>query len=189
MPQEISDGQTVSLDVIRSGGLTIKGKPVEFQESEDNPNVYSGTVEFTDEEKELGAQDLLAVYKLIDPLGTVTTSILLPDTDEFKDLTDAEKFTKLNSLEYQTGKPESTQLADGSQTSPIGIAALKSKAAKDTGKESYKNNSLNKEINSKEAVKKRNEEQQAKRAKERREAQAKQEQEQIQQTNKIEDPN
>jgi hypothetical protein len=167
MAQELSDGQTVSLDVIRSGGLTYRGKPLEFAESDDNPNSYTAIVEFTDEEKDLGAQDLLVVYRLNNPVGTIDVSTLLPEGDEFEGLTDAEKYTKLNSLEYQTGKPEVTQLADGSQQSPIGIAALKSKAAKDAGIESYKKNSLNKEINSKEALKKASEAE-AKRNKERK---------------------
>lgn len=169
MTQELSDGQTVSLDVIRSGGLTYRGKSLEFVESDDNPNSFTATVEFTDEEKDLGAQDLLVVYRLSNPVGTIEVSTLLPEGDEFEGLTDAEKFTKLNSLEYQTGKPEVTQLADGSQQSPIGIAALRSKAAKDSGKESYKKNSLNKEINSKEALKKASDAE-AKRNKERKAA-------------------
>jgi len=167
MTTPINNGQTLSLDTIRSGGLTVNGKPIEFNESEDNPNVYTGVVEFTDEEKESGAKDLLVTFHLNEPVGTVAIYDLLPDSPEFEGLTEAEKFTKLNSYEYQSGKPEPTQIADGSQSNKIGIAAAKSKAAKDVNRESFKKNSLNKEINSEEALKK-SREQQAKAVKERK---------------------
>jgi len=159
MVNELNNGQTVSLDTIRSGGLTVKGKPLNLEQDENDPNLYTAKIEYTDEEKEeTGAKDLFVTYSLNEPVGTVVIVDALPESDAFKDLTDAEKFTKMNSLEFQTGKPEPTQLADGSLRGKIGIEASQNKEAKKAKRESYKKNSLNKEINSDEAVEKKRQE-------------------------------
>ena len=127
---DLSDGLIIDHSNVNSNNLTYRGKPVKFQKDEQS-GTYKAEVKFSEEEQEQGYHDVVLTYQLNNPTGTVEVKQLLPDNEDFKDLTDAEKFTKMNSLSYQTGRPEPTQIADGSQVTHIGVAAKNSKAAKD----------------------------------------------------------
>lgn len=125
---DLADGLIIDHSNVNSNNLTYRGKPVKFQKDE-NSNIYRADVKFNEEEKAQGKQDAVLTYSPNFPTGTVAVVQALPDDEDFKDLTDAEKFTKLNSLSYQTGTPEATQIADGSQATHIGIQANANKEA------------------------------------------------------------
>lgn len=138
MTTSLKDGQILKLSSVKSGNLVYNGKPVTLEKDnkDENSQIYKGKVEFTDEEKETssGKKDVLITYELNDPVGTIRINNALPEDDkddDFAGLTDAEKFTKMNSIQYQTGVEEVTQIADGSQESPIGVAALASRKEKE----------------------------------------------------------
>lgn len=143
MTTELKDGHVLSLSSVKSGGLQYKGKPVTLELDNEKTQSYKGTATFTDEEKKLGNQDAVIIFNLDNPIGTIKIHNALKDgkeDDEFEGLTDAEKYTKQNSIQYQTGMPEVTQIADGSQATHIGVEALASRK-KD---EESKSNKINK---------------------------------------------
>jgi len=153
----LSNGQTLALSTILSGGLSVKGRPVEFQQSEKDPLEYIAVASPQDGDE--NTDEYLVTFSIKSSDGVVNIYPRVSQDDEdFQGLTEAEQFTKKNSLEYQTKEPERTQLADGSMQSPIGIAAARSQAAKDVKRESFKKNALNKEINNDEAITKKQQE-------------------------------
>jgi hypothetical protein len=119
---DLADGLIIDHSNVNSNNLTYRGKPVKFQKDK-NSNIYRADVKFNEEEKKQGKQDVVLTYSPNAPTGTVAVVQALPENEDFKDLTDAEKFTKMNSLSYQTGTPEPTQIADGSQVTHIGVQA------------------------------------------------------------------
>ena len=114
MVVEINNGLLVSLERLLSDNeeVTYRGKTVKFEQSEKNPMVYTAQTKISDEEKKAGNSDYRFIFSVEDALGKVTVQKVIPEevekSDEFKDLTDSEKVTKLNSIAYQHRKQEPT---------------------------------------------------------------------------------
>jgi hypothetical protein len=155
MPIEIKDGQQLDIGSVKSGGdFTYKGKSLKFEQpdKENNPNLYKAKVEFSDEEKKLGNKD-----QVITVLGPRTVEGTISVTDALLDdenLTDAEKFTLMNSLAYQTGTPENTQIADGRLRTHIGVQAVANKKSEQEqqGLQKAKKDQVEKQAESKAAA-------------------------------------
>jgi hypothetical protein len=100
---ELFDGLILSLNNVNDE-FTFMGKPIKLEQDKNNPNLYTATQDLSDEEKAAGNNLQSAITLSIGtPEGTVSIRQMPPDTDEFKDLNDAEKLTKLNSIKYQFG--------------------------------------------------------------------------------------
>jgi hypothetical protein len=110
---EIRDGQIFTLDEIKSNQFTYRGKEVKFEQNENNPNVYEGKIELSDEEKQAGNPERSFSFNIGTAQGIVSLYTAPPDTEDFQDLTDSEKVTKLNSIEYQHNTTEPTDTGEG----------------------------------------------------------------------------
>lgn len=100
---ELFEGLILTVDQAKNGSFTFKGKEVKLEQDKNNPLVFSGKTKLTKEEEKAGNLNVGFTYNAGIATGTVNTYIVIPETDDFKDLNDAEKITKLNSIEYQFG--------------------------------------------------------------------------------------
>lgn len=109
---EIRDGMETSLSKILASP-TFRGEELKFEKSPDNDLVYIANTNISDEAKKAGNFNYQILFSLAESIGTVRinhTPISAGDDDpEFKDLTDAERVTKRNSLAFQRGIPEPQQ--------------------------------------------------------------------------------
>lgn len=143
MTTEISEGMVIHPDTVKQNNLSYKGKKLNFECVDKVNQTYQAKYELSDEEKKHNVEKLFSVS--FPPIAShITSSLLPPNTDEFKDLTDAEKHTKLNSLEYTTGQKEKTQVGDGSMETPIGIEANKNRDKNKSAFEKSREASLDK---------------------------------------------
>jgi 6-phosphofructokinase len=129
---EIQEGHVISIQTVKNGGLTFQGKPLEFECVNEEERVYQARAELTEEEIAAG-NNVEHVFTIQYPIGegVITRTSALPKAlekkKENKELTDAEKHTKINSLEYSLGRTaEPTQLADGSRATTTGQKANES---------------------------------------------------------------
>lgn len=109
---EIKDGLQLPLSRLLNDQLTFKGKPISFEKlSEEQPNIYRASTNLSEEEKKHN-RDWEFIFSLEEAIGTVRASLvpLEDNSDEFKDLTDAERVTKTNSLTFQLKQPEPTDV-------------------------------------------------------------------------------
>lgn len=110
---EIRDGQILNLDQIKNNQFTYKGKEVKFEQNENNPNVYEGKIVSSDEEKKAGNLESSFSFNIGTAQGVVSLYTAPPDSEDFQDLTDSEKVTKLNSLGFQHNTNEPTDVGEG----------------------------------------------------------------------------
>lgn len=72
---EVVSGSTATLNTALSGGLTYKGKKLEFKEVEgSNGQVYQATTNLTDEEIANGNNDAIITFSLEQAQGNVVVS-------------------------------------------------------------------------------------------------------------------
>jgi hypothetical protein len=100
---DLREGLILTVEQVKTGSFTYKGKEIKLEQDENNPLVFRGQTKLSKKEEEAGNLNTAFVYNAGLASGVVNTSIVIPDTDDFKDLTDSEKVTKLHSIEYQFG--------------------------------------------------------------------------------------
>lgn len=113
---ELKAGAILTLDQISTLNFTYKGKDIKFERSESNPNVFTARTYLTQEEKEAGNLDTAFTFNAGVAVGEVSAYQLAPETPEFQKLTDAEKFTKLNSVAFTHNTSEPVDTGDGLDT-------------------------------------------------------------------------
>jgi len=136
---DIRQGQSFDIQAIQaSQDLTFKGKPVTFEVVDEDERVYQARTELTDEDIKAGNLyvDVLTVQFPVGQ-GVVVVSQEAPKQLEkdFKNLSDAEKLTKLNSLQYTLNRKEPRQIASGNLSTTIGQQAAKSVEKKQKGED------------------------------------------------------
>src|SRR6476469_10705752 len=136
---DIRQGQSFDIQAIQaSQDLTFKGKPVTFEVVDEDERVYQARTELTDEDIKAGNLyvDVLTVQFPVGQ-GVVVVSQEAPKQLEkdFKNLSDAEKLTKLNSLQYTLNIKEPREIANGNLTTTIGQQAAKSVEKKQKGED------------------------------------------------------
>jgi len=109
---ELRDGQVLTLDQIQNDKFTYNGKELKFEKTESNQNVYEAKLEPSEQEKQAGSLARAFSINIGAAQGVVTSYVLAPEAEGFEDLTDSEKITKLNSLEYQHQTNEPTDVGD-----------------------------------------------------------------------------
>jgi hypothetical protein len=109
MAKELKEGLILTLDQVKTDSFTYKGKEIKLEQDENNPLVFRGQTKLSKKEEEAGNLNTAFVYNAGLASGTVNSYTVIPETDDFKDLTDSEKVTKLNSIEYQFGKEPTDQ--------------------------------------------------------------------------------
>ena len=130
---ELQAGHVLSLQSLKNGGLTYQGKPLEFECTNEDERVYTARATLTQEEINAG-NNVEQEFTIQFPVGEGIVSVnpklptLLENKNKlFKDKTDAEKHTIINSLEYTTNRQtEPRQLADGSVATTTGVKANES---------------------------------------------------------------
>ena len=136
---DIQTGQSFDIQSIRaSQGLKFKGKPIQFELIDEDELVFQGRTELTDEEIKAGNVyvDVLTVQFPISQGTVVLTKEAPKQLDkDFKELSDAEKLTKLHSLQYTLGRDEPRQIASGNLSTTIGRAAAKETEKKQKGED------------------------------------------------------
>lgn len=100
---ELREGLILTVDQVKNGSFTFKGKEVKLEQDKNNPLVFTGQTKLTEDQVKAGNLNVGFTYNAGIATGTVNSYTVIPDTDDFKDLNDAEKVTKLNSIEYQFG--------------------------------------------------------------------------------------
>jgi hypothetical protein len=112
---ELKDGLILTQSKLAAGNFTHNGKHIELKQDENNPLLFSAQETLTKEEKEAGNQEF-AFYLNFGESEATVRKVLSPsqlDKDPaFKDLTDSEKITKLNSIKHQFGS-EPTDVGAG----------------------------------------------------------------------------
>lgn len=109
MAKELKEGLILTLDQVKTDSFTYKGKEIKLEQDENNPLVFRGQTKLSKEEEKAGNLNTAFVYNAGLASGVINASIVIPDTDDFRDLNDAEKVTKLNSIEYQFGTEPTDQ--------------------------------------------------------------------------------
>jgi len=100
---ELREGLILTVDQAKNGSFTFKGKEVKLEQDKNNPLVFTGQTKLTKDEVKAGNLNTAFTYNAGIATGVVNSYLVIPDTEEFKNLNDAEKITKLNSIEYQFG--------------------------------------------------------------------------------------
>jgi hypothetical protein len=109
MAKELREGLILTLDQVKTDSFTYRGKEVKLEQDENNPLVFRGQTKLSKKEEEAGNLNVAFVYNAGLATGSVNSYNVIPDTDDFKDLNDAEKVTRLHSIEYQFGKEPTDQ--------------------------------------------------------------------------------
>ena len=112
---ELRDGLILTQSKVAAGNFTHNGKPIELKQDENNPLLYSAQEKLSEEEKKAGNQEFAFYLNFGEAEGTlrkVLSPSALDQHPDFKDLNDAEKVTKLNSIQYQYGA-EPTDIGKG----------------------------------------------------------------------------
>ena len=113
---ELKNGLILTQSKVKNTKFTFNGKDIELKQDENNPLLYTARSSLTEDEKKAGNRDYEFFLNFGDAEGVVSVNILPPQLEndpEFKDLNDAEKLTKLNSIAYQYKTSEPTDIGKG----------------------------------------------------------------------------
>ena len=113
---ELKNGLILTQSKVKNTKFTFNGKDIELKQDENNPLLYTARSSLTEDEKKAGNRDYEFFLNFGDAEGVVSVNILPPKLEndpEFKDLNDAEKLTKLNSIAYQYKTSEPTDIGKG----------------------------------------------------------------------------
>jgi len=112
---ELKDGLILTQSKAAAGGFTHNGKPIELKQDKNNPLLWSAQETLTKEEKEAGNQEFAFYLNFGESEGTIRKVLspsVLDKDPAFKELNDAERVTKLNSIKHQFGE-EPTDIGKG----------------------------------------------------------------------------
>src|SRR5580765_5936892 len=113
---ELKAGLILTQSKVKNTKFTFNGKDIELKQDENNPLLYTARSSLTEDEKKAGNRDYEFFLNFGDAEGVVSVNILPPKLEndpDFKDLNDAEKLTKLNSIAYQYKTTEPTDIGKG----------------------------------------------------------------------------
>jgi len=113
---ELKSGLILTQSKVKNTKFTFNGKDIELKQDENNPLLYRARSSLTEDEKKAGNRDCEFFLNFGDAEGVVSVNLLPPQLEndpEFKDLNDAEKLTKLNSIAYQYKTSEPTDVGKG----------------------------------------------------------------------------
>jgi len=112
---ELKDGLILTQSKAAAGNFTHNGKPIELKQDKNNPLLWSAQETLTKEEKEAGNQEFAFYLNFGESEGTIRKVLspsVLDKDPAFKELNDAERVTKLNSIKHQFGE-EPTDIGKG----------------------------------------------------------------------------
>lgn len=113
---ELKEGQILTLDEIQNNTYTYRGQELKFEKSDVSPSVFTAKTTLSQEEKDQGNLERHFAFNAGTASGTVISYVAPPDTGVFKELSDSEKVTKLNSIAYQHNTNEPVDTGDGLDT-------------------------------------------------------------------------
>lgn len=110
---EIKDGSILAISTIEGNNFTFNGKPIKFEQDKNSPTLYTARTQLSKQEKDAGNLETALTFSVGDATGIISAVTCPPETEDFKDLTDSEKITKLNSIAYQHNTIEPTDVGVG----------------------------------------------------------------------------
>lgn len=110
---EVVSGSTATLNNVLAGGLTYKGKKLEFKEVEgSNGQVFQATTNLTDEEIAAGNNDVIITYSLEQALGNVVVTRVPIEEKEREEIAKSVNDSKKNLKEGENYEAKPLGRAD-----------------------------------------------------------------------------